>query len=94
MPWKVTSFEPTPNPNALKCLLDRPVLAPGEPPRSYRRASESDADPLASALFAVEPTGSVVCVLIGPDWITVNRAPGAEWSKVKKGVRDALARAG
>jgi len=93
MGWRVTSFEATPNPNALKCVLDRAVLREGEGPRSYRRPEEAMGDSLAESLFGIEPKGSVACVLISTDWITVNRAPGADWERVKQGVREALARA-
>lgn len=93
MPWSVTRFDPTPNPNALKCVLDRAILPDGAGPRSYRAPGEASGDALAEALFAIEPPGSVACVLISTDWITVNRAPGADWERVKKGVREALARA-
>lgn len=93
MAWRVTSFEPTPNPNALKCVLDRAILGEDEGPRSYRKAEEAAGDALAESLFAIEPEGSVACVLISTDWITVNRAPGADWERVKQGVRDVLARA-
>ena len=38
MPYRVTNFQDTPNPNAVKCLLDRPIRDPGRGPGSYRTA--------------------------------------------------------
>lgn len=87
MPYTITQFQPTPNPNALKCLLS-PRLA--DPPRSYRSAAEAGGDPLAGALFAVP---GVAGLLLSGDWMTVNKAPEADWKAVKKGVQAVLAQA-
>ncbi|MBX3386188.1 MAG: NifU N-terminal domain-containing protein [Phycisphaeraceae bacterium] len=82
---RVRDFQSTPNPNALKCLLERPI--PG-PVRSHRDASQSDSDPLAAALLN---TPGLVGVLISNDWITVNKAPDADWSRIKPAVQRILA---
>lgn len=93
MPYRVIRFEDTPNPNAVKCVLDQPVLPPDAPLRSYRAAAEAEADPLARLLFASQPPGVITTLLITPLWITVNKAPSAEWPAVREGVRRALAEA-
>lgn len=93
MPYQVTRFDPTPNPNALKCVLDRAVVAPDAPPRSYRSAASAADDPLAKALFEVAPAGSITSVLMNADWITINRSPGADWKRIKDSVRDVLLQA-
>src|SRR5438128_1453945 len=67
MPYTVQEFQPTPNPNALKCVLDRPLP---EPIRSFRSAAEAAGDPLGSALFAVP---GVTAVLLSGGWLTVNK---------------------
>lgn len=86
MPFKVARFQETPNPNALKCVLDRPV---GPPIRSYRSRDEARSDDiLAAALFSVE---GVTGLLISGEWITVNKDPGSPWPRVRKGVENALA---
>jgi hypothetical protein len=87
MPWKVVAFEETPNPNALKCVLDRTIA---ESARGYHRASEAADDAVASALFGVP---GVTTVLLLHDFVTVGKTPEASWASVKKGVRKALERA-
>jgi hypothetical protein len=84
MPFSVLSFEPTPNPNALKCILDRPI-SPG--PRSFLNSGAAEADPLARALFAVD---GVSCILMNGGWMTVNKRPEAPWSAVKPGIKRVL----
>ena len=88
-PTITVEFQDTPNPNALKCVVKGGRLgsAPGDPPRSFRDASEAAADPLAAALFAVP---GVVNVLLHDTWATVNKAPEAAWKSVRPGVERAL----
>jgi hypothetical protein len=86
MPYSITQFQPTPNPNALKCILNQRLP---DPPRSFRSADEAGTDPLAGALFAVS---GVTSLLINGDWMTINKRPEADWPSVKKGVQSALGR--
>lgn len=85
MPYQITSFEETPNPNAIKCVLD---ASPTDRPRSYFNAESAAGDPLASALFAVE---GVTNVLIHQGWISVCKAPDAPWKRIKAAVTRVLA---
>lgn len=98
MPYTVRSFQPTPNPNALKCVLDRPITrgpvsfrssadvpAPGD--GASRDAAVSEAYRLAPALFAVP---GVAGLLFNQDWVTVNKAPQSDWAEVKAGVTRVL----
>ncbi len=87
MPYAVTQFQPTPNPNALKCILDRRLP---DPPRSFRSAQDAGADPLAAPLFRVP---GVVGLLLNGDWLTVNKSPEADWGSIKKSLKQALAEA-
>jgi hypothetical protein len=95
MTLRVKSFQPTPNPNAVKCVLDRVV---SREPLSYRpgggsappASGGSEAERLAAALLGVP---GVVGVLLNSDWVTVNKSPGADWGEVKAGVKRALAAA-
>ena len=79
-------FESTPNPNAVKCLLDHP--AADGPIRSYFNADQAGSDPLAQRLFAIQ---GVTNLLITPAWITVNKTPDASWAPIKRAVRAVLA---
>lgn len=87
MPYTVVEFQPTPNPNALKCILDKPI---DQGIRSFRSRAEASGDAIAAAMFA--HTG-VTSVLFGGGWMTVNKAPEAEWPKVKRHVQDVLKQA-
>lgn len=84
MGFRVVRYDETPNPNALKCILDGRI---SEAPRSFRDEASAQGDALAASLFAVE---GVTSVLMNGDWVTVNKRPEAEWRKVKKGVERAL----
>lgn len=89
MPIRVVRFEPTPNPNALKCWVDRRV---SDGPRSFLNAEAAahaalGGDPLPAALFAV---AGVTNVLLLGDWLTVGKSAQADWKTVRKGVERAL----
>lgn len=84
MPYAVKKFQETPNPNAVKCVLDRPV---GGGIRSYFRAEDAAADPLAWGLFAID---GVTNVLINSGWITVNKQADADWGAVRAGIERVL----
>lgn len=89
MPHTVTEFQDTPNPNAVKCIVNPPVGAsPGMGVRSYQSAGAASNDPLASALFGVP---EVVGVFINQGWITVTKGAEAHWKTVKAGVTRVLA---
>jgi hypothetical protein len=85
MGYRVTEFESTPNPNAVKCWLDRPI---SDRPRSFLNAEAAADDPLADALFR---RAGATTVLFNGDWVTVNKPPEADWAAVKKAVRRVLA---
>lgn len=95
MPKKIASFEPTPNPDALKCVLAQPLSPPANPalltgrPRSYRSIDDAReaGDDLGGALMAVEGVSSV---LIRPAFVTVVRTPGAKWPPIRRAVETAL----
>lgn len=99
MGYKVVEFRQTPNPDALKCMVEPQVqpLADGSSgangpdgakrPRAYRSGEEAQGDPLAMLLFAVEGVGSV---LIHEQWITVNKDKAVSWAKLKPMVEKAL----
>jgi len=97
MAWRIESFEDTPNPDALKCWLDRPI---SDGPVSFRRPEEArdpapGTDPalvdLAVRLF---DRAGLTSVLFLGQWMTVNKAREARWRDVKRTVRAVLAGAG
>jgi NFU1 iron-sulfur cluster scaffold homolog, mitochondrial len=84
MAFQVRAFEPTPNPNALKVVLDR---SPTETPKSYRDAAAAAGDPLASALFAIPGVSNV---LLHEGWLTVGKDAGAEWKALRPRIERVL----
>lgn len=88
MTLRVTSIEPTPNPNAIRCVIEGDL---GGSIRSFRSADAARADPIGRALFEID---GVANVLINGEggWISVNKSPRAEWATVKRGVRTVLGR--
>ncbi len=65
----------TPNPNASKFTLNRVVAAQG---RSYRDAASADAD-WVKAVFALP---GITQVFVLNNFISVNKAPDADWSVI------------
>lgn len=85
MAYKVVEFQATPNPDAVKVVV-APSPAPGGP-RSYRVSPGVSEDALGAGLMGVP---GVRNVLIHDGWISVGKAPDAEWAKVKAGVKRVL----
>lgn len=80
----VLEFETTPNPNAIKCLLDQEV----SPDRlSFFSSRDAEEHPLARSLFAIE---GVTHVMLLRDWITVGKAPESTWGQLKPKIKRAL----
>jgi hypothetical protein len=85
MPFSVVEVQPTPNPNALKFLLDRPIA---DQPTSFFSAGAAGDHPIASRLFAIPGVSSLL--LLG-DFVTVNKSADASWPQIKERVRQVLA---
>ncbi|MBV8592973.1 MAG: NifU family protein [Caulobacteraceae bacterium] len=77
--------EATPNPAVLKFLPGREVMGAGT--REFTGPEEGRASPLAEALFRV---GGVTRVFFGPDFVTVTKSEGADWSILKARVLAAI----
>jgi hypothetical protein len=84
MPETPVTFQPTPNPNALKCLVGRTI---SDRPRSFFNAAEAQGDPLGRELFAIP---GVTNVLIQDSWLTVCKKPDADWASIRAGVERVL----
>ncbi|MDP8958784.1 MAG: NifU N-terminal domain-containing protein [Actinomycetota bacterium] len=68
------TIEPTPNPNALKFSVGRPV----EGPRTFVAGQETD-DPLANALLALPNVSSV---FMTSDFVTLSKVPQGDWQEI------------
>lgn len=85
MPLSIKEVQATPNPNAMKFVLDGIVATT---PASFFNAEAAAGHPIASRLFAI--TGVQSVLLLG-DFITVNKAPEVKWTQVTPKVKRALA---
>ena len=84
MPFNVTDVQPTPNPNAAKFILDRPIV---QQPISFFNAAAAKGDPVASKLFAID---GVTSVLMLGDFVTVNKKPETKWKAITERVQEVL----
>ena len=84
MPFAVIEVQPTPNPNAVKFILDRPISAERV---SILAAEQADDHPIARRLFEVAGVSSLL--MLG-DFVTVNKEPGASWAPIKRSIRKVL----
>lgn len=85
MPFKIVEFQTTPNPNAIKCVLDSSPSPDGM--RSYTAPDQAAGDPLGTALFAIP---GVRNVLIHDGWISIGKTQEADWRTVKAALRKVL----
>ena len=78
MPYTIREAQPTPNPNALKLVLDRPIATDG--PLSFLTPESGVGHSLAEQLFAIP---GVVGLLFLNDFVTINKAPTAKWAEIR-----------
>lgn len=76
----LVTFQTTPNPNALKCVVEGVI---SDRPRSFFKAADAAGDELGTALFAIP---GVTNILIQDRWLTVCKSPEADWKGIKAGV--------
>ena len=84
MGFGVTEVQQTPNPNAVKFVLDRPI---SQGTVSFLNAEQAETHPIARRLFAIP---GVCSVLLLGDFVTVNKTADAAWPGIKKKVRQIL----
>jgi len=68
--------ERTPNPNSIKWVLGQAV-AEGVATASFERDVVAEVSPLAAGIASLE---GVTGVLLGPNFVTVTKAPEADWT--------------
>ncbi|MEO8813090.1 MAG: NifU family protein [Caulobacteraceae bacterium] len=78
--------EATPNPEVLKFLPGRELMASGAS-REFRDAGEAAASPLAGDLFDLD---GVTRVFFGEDFLTVTKHPDREWAHLKAPILAAI----
>jgi hypothetical protein len=85
MGYRVIEIQPTPNPNALKFVLDRQV---SQQPLSFFNVEAAKDYPLAKRLFEIAGVSSIL--LLG-DFITINKSPSSDWDDIRVQARAVLA---
>ena len=76
-------IQSTPNPNALKFVLNIPVKSEGN--YTYKNASECADNPLAYAIFGLNP--AIREVYFFDNYITVTQDGSADWDEIETGIR-------
>ena len=79
---KVTSIQPTPNPNAFKFLCDQPLAKPGQT-KAYAQPEHARQDVLAQGMFAIP---GVETLFFCDNFVTVSMTPQADWRTVAEQV--------
>ena len=74
---KIREIERTPNPDAMRFVLDEPLT--NGVTRSFENVMEAESDELASSLFAVD---SVINVYYVDKYVTVTQDGSAVWSEL------------
>jgi len=84
---EVIDVQPTPNPNAMKFVLNQTL---SERPLSYFNSGSAPQGTLAARLFAVD---GVASLLVLNDFVTVNKTPEANWKTLTPAVKAVLTQA-
>src|SRR5690625_3833668 len=78
-------FQPTPNPNSLKFIVNQTVVESGS--ESYMDAEAAQKSPLAAALFELDGVASVF--MLG-NFITVNKKAEAAWEDLAPAITEVI----
>jgi hypothetical protein len=84
VPFEIREMLPTPNPNAMKFVLDRAI---SDQPMSFLNGEAAEDHPLAKHLFSIK---GVTSVLLLGDFVTINKSSEARWPDIKKNVKHIL----
>ena len=71
---KVQSVQPTPNPNALKFIVDNTVIENGS--LDYSNEQEVSDDPLAQSLFSI---AGIASLFFCENFVTITMTDSADW---------------
>ncbi len=76
---KVLDVDLTPNPQALKFVLNEKLL--NIETRSFQSKEEAESDPLAKQIFELE---GVISVFYMDKFVTIEKEPATSWNKIQK----------
>jgi NFU1 iron-sulfur cluster scaffold homolog, mitochondrial len=80
---QVLRVEPTPNPNAIKFILDVMLGSPSE----FRNAEEAASNHLAKEIFTIE---GIEALFLSENFVTVTMNAGADWHQVHELARKTI----
>ena len=80
-----TMVQSTPNPNALKFVLNVPVKTQGKV--TYKNAGQCSHNPMAAALFAI---GNITEVYFFDNYVTVTQDGQADWDKIEEQIKKVI----
>ena len=78
------SIGTTPNPNSIRVGLSEPMFPVA---KTYRSPAEAEGDAMARDLLAIP---GVVQVFTLNNFISINKDPGVDWSKIEPAVAQVL----
>ena len=87
---KIVEIEPTPNPNAMKFVVDQPVTA-GFLTHSFESKEAAEDVALAKNIFSID---HVISVYFADRWITVTQDGRADWAKLLREIAEPIREAG
>jgi Fe-S cluster biogenesis protein NfuA len=76
---KVLDVDLTPNPQALKFVLNQKLL--NFETRNFQNKEEAEKDPLAKMIFEIE---GVVSVFYMDKFVTIEKEPSVSWNKIQR----------
>lgn len=88
MGFAVLEVQATPNPNAVKLVLDRQIVSE---PTSFLQAAGAEGHPIASQLFAIVGVSTVFMLR---DFVTINKSSAAKWADITPKVKKVLKQLG
>jgi hypothetical protein len=86
MAYRVCEVQKTPNPNAVKLVLDRVI---SDVPLSFRSAEAASGHGLARLLMGLK---GVSAVLLLNDFVTINKSSEARWADITGRAKRILAK--
>ena len=87
MPFAVLEIQPTPNPNAMKFVLNAPI---SQSTLSFLNPASAADYPLAKQLFSIP---GVTSLLFLGDFLTVNKSADVKWKPITAAVTKAISTA-
>ena len=83
--YRVLSTHPTPNPDALKFIVNQPVIISGA--KSFSSEEEATGDPFAEAIFDLP---GIRGVFLNQDYVSVTKSIMEDWANLVESIRDVI----